>query len=118
MKTPKAKINRPGFPPIPKFEDITKQAGLTASHISTGEKRYVVESMSGGVGLIDCDDSGRQSILMANGSTVDRYKAGGDPLVTLYHQEADGTFKDITQDAGLSKGLGYGGGGRRLRQRR
>ncbi len=34
---------------------------------------------------------------MANGSTVERYKAGGDLMVTLYHQEPDGTFKDITQ---------------------
>ena len=46
---------------------------------------------------------------MANGSTVDRYKAGGDLLVTLYHQEADGTFKDITKQAGLTK-LGWGMG--------
>src|SRR6202048_5436280 len=66
MKTPKAKVNRPGFPPIPKFKDITEQSGLSASHISTGEKRYIIESMSGGVGLIDCDDSGRPDILMAN----------------------------------------------------
>ncbi len=109
MKAPKARVNRAGFPPIPKFEDISAQAGLTASHISSGEKRYIIESMSGGVGLFDCDDSGRQAIVMANGSTVDRYKAGGDPLVTLYRQGAEGTFKNITKDAGLTK-LGWGMG--------
>ena len=109
MKAPKAKINRPGFPSIPKFKDITADSKLTATHISTGEKRYIIESMSGGIGLFDCDDSGRLDIVMANGSTVERYKAGGDPLVTLYHQEPDGTFKDITKEAGLTA-LGWGMG--------
>ena len=109
MKTPKAKVNRPGFPPIPKFKDVTEQSGLSASHISTSEKRYIIESMSGGVGLMDCDDSGRMSILMANGSTVERYNAGGDLMMTLYHQDPDGTFKDITKESGLTT-LGWGMG--------
>src|SRR5260370_8389105 len=65
--------------------------------------------MSGGVGLFDCDGDGRQDIVIVNGSTVERYKAGGDPLVTLYHQEADGTFKEITKEAGLThRGWGRG----------
>ena len=65
--------------PLPKFEDVAKQAGLTVSHISSPDKRYIVESMSGGVGLIDCDNDGRLDIITVNGSTVDRYKQGGDP---------------------------------------
>jgi hypothetical protein len=36
--------------PIPVFEDVAARAGLTASHISSKDKRYVIESMSGGVG--------------------------------------------------------------------
>ena len=46
---------------------------------------------------------------MVNGSTVDRFKAGGDPMVTLYHQEPDGTFKDITREAGLTTMAGAWG---------
>jgi hypothetical protein len=94
----------------PKFEDISRQAGLTVLHISTPDKRYIVESMSGGVGFIDCDNSGKLSILTVNGSTVDRYKKdGGDLMVTLYHQESDLKFKDITLQAGLTrKGWGMG----------
>jgi len=65
--------------------------------------------MSGGAGLFDCDDDGRLDIVTVNGSTVDRYLKGGDPMVTLYHQEADGTFKDITKQAGLTR-LGWGMG--------
>ena len=95
--------------PVPIFHDIAAQAGLTASHISSREKYYVVESMSGGVGLFDCDNDGKLDIVMVNGSTVDRYKQGGDLLVTLWHQDADLRFTDITEKAGLTrKGWGMG----------
>ena len=103
------RVNRPGFAAIPKFNDAAQSLGLTVSHISSGEKRYIVESMSGGVGLFDCDGDGRLDIVTVNGSTVDRYLKGGDPMVTLYHQETDGTFKDITKEAGLTRrGWGMG----------
>jgi hypothetical protein len=108
-KLPKPKVDRPGFPPIPKFKDIAQAAGLTVPHLSTGEKRYIIESMSGGAGLFDCDDDGHLDIVTVNGSTVDRYQKGGDPMVTLYHQESDGTFKDITKQAGLTR-AGWGMG--------
>ena len=92
----------------PHFHDVARQSGLTVSHIS-GEKRYILESMSGGVGLFDCDNDGKLDIVMVNGSTVDRFRKGGDPLVTLYHQDADFHFTDITQQAGLTrKGWGMG----------
>ncbi|HEY8669656.1 MAG TPA: CRTAC1 family protein [Terriglobales bacterium] len=93
----------PTAAPVPQFEDVTKKAGITASHQSSPEKRYIVESMSGGVGFIDCDNSGKLSIIMVNGSSVDRYKQGGDPMITLYHQDGNLHFADITQAAGLTK---------------
>jgi enediyne biosynthesis protein E4 len=93
----------------PVFEDVSRRSGLTVPHISSPDKRYVIESMSGGVGLFDCDNDGKLDILTINGSTVDRYREGGDPMVTLYHQEPDGTFKDITNSAGLiRRGWGMG----------
>jgi enediyne biosynthesis protein E4 len=93
----------------PVFEDVGRRSGLTVPHQSSPDKRYVIESMSGGVGLFDCDNDGKLDILTINGSTVDRYRGGGDPMVTLYHQEADGTFKDITKTAGLiRRGWGMG----------
>jgi enediyne biosynthesis protein E4 len=94
---------------VPRFEDIAKQAGLTVPHISSPEKKYIVESMSGGVGFIDCDGDGKLDIVTVNGSNVDRFLAGGDPLVTLYHQDANLKFTDITKQAGLTKkGWGMG----------
>ncbi len=96
----------------PVFQDVSQSAGLTVPHISTPEKKYIVDSMSGGIGFIDCDNDGRLDIVAVNSSTVDRYLKGGDPMVTLYHQ--DGTngqihFTDVTQQAGLTrKGWGMG----------
>jgi enediyne biosynthesis protein E4 len=99
---------------VPHFQDVAAQAGLTVPHISSPDKKYIVESMSGGVGLIDCDNDGKLDIITVNGSTVERFRKGGDPMVTLYHQNSDSTadalkFTDITKDAGLTrKGWGMG----------
>ncbi len=96
--------------PVPHFEDIAPRAGLTVSHISSADKRYIIESVSGGVGLIDCDNDGKLDIVTVNGSNVDRFrKQGGDPMITLYQQDADLKFTDITRQAGLAhKGWGMG----------
>jgi hypothetical protein len=105
---PKAQPPTPAVP-LPKFEDIGEKAGLTVAHISSPDKKYIVESMSGGVGLIDCDNDGKLDIITVNGSTVQRYRQGGDPMITLYHQDADLKFTDITKPAGLTrKGWGMG----------
>jgi len=65
--------------------------------------------VSGGVGFIDCDNDGKLEIITVNGSSVDRYKNGGDPMITLYRQEDNLQFKDITADAGVTrKGWGMG----------
>ena len=95
---------------LPHFEDVAAQGGLVVSHISSPEKRYIIESVSGGIGLIDCDNDGKLDIVAVNGSNVDRYrKQGGDPMITLYHQDADLKFSNITQQAGLThKGWGMG----------
>jgi hypothetical protein len=100
-------------PPAPQFEDVAKRVGLTVPHISSPEKKYIVESMSGGLGFIDCDNDGKLDIVTVNGSTVDRYRQGGDPMVTLYHQDTNPAgnlkFTDITKSAGLTrKGWGMG----------
>src|SRR6266436_1390443 len=87
---------------VPKFEDIAQKAGLTVAHTSSPEKKYIVESMSGGVGLIDCDNDGKLDIITVNGSTVERYRQGGDPMITLYHQDADLKFRETTKESGLT----------------
>src|SRR5271170_624712 len=100
---------------VPTFEDVSARAGLTVAHIASPEKKYIVESMSGGVGFIDCDGSGVLSALVVNGSTVERYRNGGDLMVTLYRQVGNRVgggglkFEDVTQAACLTrKGWGMG----------
>src|SRR6202521_2234876 len=105
----KSKTDRSVLPPVPVFKDIAKQLGVTASHIAAPEAHYVIDSTSGGDGLFDCDDDDRLDVVLVNGSTIERLRQGGDPMVTLYHQEPNGTFKDITKDAGLTR-LGWGMG--------
>jgi len=93
----------------PTFVDIAANVGLTIPHISSPDKKYILESMSGGVGLFDCDGDGLQDIVVVNGSTIDRYRHGGDPMVTLYRQDAGGKFTDVTESAGLTRrGWGMG----------
>jgi len=99
----------PSSRPVPSFEDVSRAAGLTVPHITSPDELYLIESTSGGVGFIDCDNDGKLDIVTVNGSSVDRYHRGGDLMVTLYHQDANLKFTDITQAAGLMrKGWGMG----------
>jgi hypothetical protein len=94
---------------LPQFQDVAKEVGVTLPHISSVDKQYIVESMSGGVGLIDCDNDGKLDIIVVNGSTIEHFRQGGDPMITLYHQEANFKFTDITGPANLvHKGWGMG----------
>ena len=68
----KPKADRSGLPPVPVFKDVARELGVTASHISAPEARYVLDSISGGAGLFDCDDDGRLDIVLVNGSTIER----------------------------------------------
>ena len=47
----------------------------------------------GGIALFDCDNDGKLDIAVVNDSTIDRFLAGGDAMLTLYHQDgAEGAF--------------------------
>ena len=96
-------------PPI-HFHSANRQIGLPVPGPEIAEKKYIVQQMSGGVALFDCDNDGKLDIAVVNDSTIDHYKtSGGDPLITLYHQEDGLKFKDITKQAGLTrKGWGMG----------
>src|SRR6266481_4492045 len=101
--------NNSSSTPVPQFVDVAPQVGLTVLHLASKEQHYIIESVGGGVGFFDCDNDGRLDIVVTNGSSVDRYRAGGDLMVALYHQGADGKFTNITEQAGLTvKGWGMG----------
>jgi hypothetical protein len=91
------------------FREVGKESGLTKVPFSSMKQHYVVESISGGVALFDCDNDGKLDILVANDATIEQAKSGGVPMVTLYHQGENLKFTDITKEAGLThKGWGMG----------
>lgn len=92
-----------------RFVDITTQAGITFKHISSPEKRYIVESMSGGVALFDYDNDGRLDIYLVNSLTMDVLKSPEKPQSALYRNNGNGTFTDVTKKAGVGE-IGWGMG--------
>ena len=96
------------------FKDVSNESGVNVSHISTAENRYIIESMSGGAAVFDCDNDGFLDVATVNGSSVENFKKGGDLFVTLYRQiegEKSKTpkFENVTEPANLKrKGWGMG----------
>jgi enediyne biosynthesis protein E4 len=113
-----AQSGSPSAPLIPnpgKFVDVTTASGVhfegQAYHTA---QKYLIETMGSGVALFDYDNDGRLDIFLANGAPLTDptaagtipQKAGPKDWNRLYHQEQDGTFKDVTEKAGLA-GAGY-----------
>src|SRR5256714_5599618 len=97
------------------FSDATRAAGISFAHKNSAtSQKYLLETMGGGVALLDYDNDGRLDIFFTNGAML------ADPMPTtarpdkrdarfwnrLFHQKADGTFEDVTERAGLH-GEGY-----------
>ncbi len=101
-----------------RFVDVTEQDGVHFLHVSPHTSRkYLLETMGSGVALFDCDNDGRLDLYLVNGAPYTDptpkgfvpQKTGPESWNRMYHQEADGTFEDITEKSGL-KGVGYGMG--------
>ncbi len=93
------------------FTDITQASGIHFKHENSAtSNKYLVETMGGGVALLDYDNDGRLDIFFTNGAKIDDPVPSGKlPDKTdrkfwnrLYHQNADGTFTDVTEKAGLT----------------
>src|SRR5437879_4338268 len=91
------------------FSDVTDNAGIKFKHVSSPEKKYIVESMSGGVALLDYDNDGYPDIYLINSLTVDMVKSKQKTRSILYHNNGDGTFTDVTDKAGVGD-IGWGMG--------
>ena len=94
-----------------RFTDVTAASGVTFTHASSPTKeKYLIETMGGGVAMLDADGDGRLDLFFTNGAGLaDPMPRGATPDKSapaywnrLYLQQADGTFADATERAGLS----------------
>ncbi|PYX62123.1 MAG: CRTAC1 family protein, partial [Acidobacteria bacterium] len=85
----------------PQLVDITGSTGIKFEHLSSPEQKYIVESMSGGVALIDYDRDGWPDIYFTNAQSVEMALAGKKARSALYHNNHNGTFTDVTDKAGV-----------------
>jgi len=113
MKTPPPP--GPVAPSPVTFADITAQTRINfRQSASATSQKYLLESMGGGVAMLDYDNDGRLDLYFTNGARLD------DPMPKgaapdkrdakfwnrLYRQKPDGTFEDVTEKAGV-RGEGY-----------
>ena len=81
---------------------MTAQAGIHFKHNSGAfGKKYLPETMGSGVCFLDYDNDGWQDILLVNSMDWPGHKTGNS-FPALYHNNRDGTFTDVTKQAGLA----------------
>ncbi len=86
---------------IAQLEDVTQKAGIHFTHDSAPEARYIIESMSGGVLLLDYDRDGWLDIYFTNSPSAEDAVKGKKARGALYHNNHNGTFTDVTDKAGV-----------------
>jgi enediyne biosynthesis protein E4 len=98
------------------FEDATARSGLDTWIERSGgpQKRYIIETTSGGVALFDFDNDGWLDVYLVNGGTIEALK-GKQPMpkAALFRNKRDGTFEDVTEKAGVANerwGMGVASG--------
>src|SRR5206468_8635706 len=84
---------------VPQLTNVTQKAGIRFRHAYSPEKKYIPESMSGGVLLIDYDRDGWPDIYFTNAPTVEMSLKHEKAPGALYHNNHDGTFSDVTESA-------------------
>lgn len=87
---------------IPQLEDVTEKAGIHFRHTYSPDKKYIPESMSGGVVVIDYDRDGWPDMYFTNAPTIAMAMKHEMARGALYHNNRDGTFTDVTDKAGVA----------------
>jgi enediyne biosynthesis protein E4 len=92
-------------PPRPsgpiEYTDVTARAGIRFKHNSGAfGKKYLPETIGAGCAFLDYDNDGWQDILLVNSMNWPEQK-GTKSFLALYHNNKDGTFTNVTGEAGL-----------------
>jgi hypothetical protein len=93
------------------FHDRAASAGLEVVTWSGGaEKNHILESTGNGVLLLDYDSDGRLDVYFVNGIRLLPGRKTEPHSNVLYRNRGDGTFEDVTHEAGMGSSA-FGGGG-------
>jgi enediyne biosynthesis protein E4 len=83
------------------FADVTSQVGIQFKHNNGAfGKKYLPETLGSGCAFLDYDNDGWQDILLINSTSWPGQK-GSRSYPALYHNNKNGTFTDVTREAGL-----------------
>ena len=113
----KASLAKP-TPLKPPFIDVTESTGITfKDEASPTTQKYFIETMQGGVAVLDYDGDSYLDIFFVNGAALaDPMNPGEMPDKSharywnrLYRNNGNGTFSDVTEKAGVA-GHNYGMG--------
>jgi len=90
-----------GRPFNARFTDIAKEAGLVLPVVygEADHKDYILETVGCGCAFFDYDNDGWMDIFLLSGSSMAGAPAGASNR--LYKNNRDGTFRDVTEKAGL-----------------
>ena len=96
------------------FRDVAQQAGITPILTSgSPEKNYILEVYGSGCVWLDYNNDGYVDLYLVNGSTVENLlnpaRVKSPPHNYLFRNNGDGTFTDVTREAGV-QGYGWGFG--------
>ena len=93
-------------PPIPTFLEKGHEAHLDYIVVSGDplEKRFLIESIGGGLAVIDYNNDGWMDLYITNGGTIETTRSGQGSKYpgALYRNNHDGTFTDVTLPAGVA----------------
>jgi hypothetical protein len=85
------------------FTDVAKSSGLAFTSASSSDKKYIVESMNGGVAMFDFDNDGKLDIYIVNSYSVESALAKKPrPPAALYRNLGGGKFEDVAAKAGVA----------------
>ncbi len=107
-KTPSVVSGTPlGF----SFVDVAKSTGLHAKTTYGAEhkNRYLLETTGCGVAFYDFDQDDWLDIFLVNGTRIEGFPLGEEPISRLFKNNRDGTFTDITAKSGITRS-GWGQG--------
>ncbi|MFC1636655.1 CRTAC1 family protein [Planctomycetota bacterium] len=90
------------------FHDVTKETGITFRHTDgSSGRRYIMETVAGGLALFDYDKDGDVDIYFLNGEPLKGAKFDVPPKNALYRNEGNWKFTDVTEQARVGD-TGYG----------